>query len=45
MVVKIDGAEIMNVIDRSFRDAFDGVVLVNSGGDYALRSITIDGPG
>ncbi len=45
MVVQIDGAEIMNVIDRSFRDPFDGVVLVNSGGDYALRSITIDGPG
>ena len=45
MLVKIDGAEIMNVIDRSFRDPFDGVALVNSGGDYALRSITIDGPG
>jgi hypothetical protein len=45
MVVRIDGAEVMNVTDRSFRDAFDGVALVNSGGDYALKSITIDGPG
>ncbi len=45
MVVRVDGAEVMNVVDRSFRDAFDGVALVNSGGDYALRSITIDGPG
>jgi hypothetical protein len=45
MVVRVDGAEVMNVTDRSFRDAFDGVALVNSGGDYALRSIRIDGTG
>ncbi len=45
MVVRVDGTEVMNVTDRSFRDAFDGVALVNSGGDYALKSITIDGPG
>ncbi len=45
MVVRVDGTEVMNVTDRGFRDAFDGVALVNSGGDYALRSITIDGPG
>ncbi len=43
MVVKIDGAQVMEVTDRSFRDPFDGVALVNGGGDYALRSITIDG--
>ena len=45
MVVRVDGAEVMNVTDRSFRDPFDGVALINSGGDYALRSITIDGTG
>jgi hypothetical protein len=45
MVVRVDGNEVMNVTDRSFRDAFDGIALVNSGGDYALKSITIDGPG
>ena len=44
MVVRVDGDEVMNVVDRSFRDAFDGIALVNSGGDYALKSITIDGP-
>ena len=43
MVVKIDGAQVMEVTDRSFRDPFDGIALVNGGGDYALRSITIDG--
>ena len=43
MVVKVDGAQVMEVTDRSFRDPFDGIALVNSGGDYALRSITVDG--
>jgi uncharacterized caspase-like protein len=43
MVVKVDGAEVINVTDRSFRDAFDGIALVNSGGDYALRSIAVAG--
>ncbi len=45
MVVRVDGAEVMSVIDRSFRDPFDGVALVNSGGDFALRRITVDGTG
>jgi hypothetical protein len=43
MVVKVDGAQVMEVTDRSYRDPFDGIALVNGGGDYALRSITIDG--
>lgn len=43
MVVKIDGAQVMEVTDRSFRDPFDGIAVVNGGGDYALRNITIDG--
>jgi hypothetical protein len=43
MVVKVDGAQVMEVTDRGFRDAFDGIALVNGGGDYALRSITVDG--
>jgi len=43
MVVKLDGVVAMDVVDRSFRDAFDGIALVNSGGDYALRNITVDG--
>ncbi len=43
MVIKIDGAQVMEVTDRGFRDPFDGIAVVNGGGDYALRSITIDG--
>jgi hypothetical protein len=43
MAVRIDGAQVMSVSDRRFRDHFDGLAVINSGGDYALRSITIDG--
>lgn len=45
MVIRVDGTEVMNVADRRFRERFDGFAVVNSGGDYALRSITIDGTG
>ena len=43
MVVRADGAEVISVTDRSFRDPFDGIALVNGGGDYALRSIAVSG--
>ena len=43
MVVKIDGSQVMDVTDRRLRDPFDGLAVVNGGGDYALRSLTIDG--
>ena len=45
MVVKIDGSQVMDVTDRRLRDPFDGLAVVNDGGDYALRSLTIDGTG
>ena len=45
MVVKIDGSQVMDVTDRRFPDPFDGFAVVNRGGDYALRSLTIDGTG
>ena len=43
MVVSVDGTQLFQVTDRSFRDPFAGFALINSGGDYALRRITIDG--
>jgi hypothetical protein len=43
MAVSLDGQELFQVTDRSFRDPFDGFAMINSGGDYALRRITIDG--
>jgi hypothetical protein len=43
MAVILDGQELFQVTDRSFRDPFDGFAAINSGGDYAFRRITIDG--
>ncbi len=43
MVVRFDGAEIFARTDRNWRDPFDGFHLINRGGDYLLRSLTIDG--
>lgn len=43
MTVSIDSHELMRVQDRRFRDPFDGFTLVNRGGEYAVRAISIDG--
>jgi hypothetical protein len=44
MVVKVAGAQVMEVADRGLRDPLDGIALVN-GGDYAIRDVTVDGTG
>lgn len=43
MVVSIDRKTVLRVTDRGFVDPFAGFSLVNRGGDYALREITIHG--
>lgn len=43
MVIQLDGQELIRTTDRGFRDPFDGLAVVNSGGDFALRSMTING--
>jgi len=43
MEVSVDGQGLMRVRDQSFKDAFTGFALINAGGDYALRKISIDG--
>lgn len=42
-VVRLDGKTLIEIRDRSFRDPFDGFEFVNRGGEYVLRSLTIDG--
>ena len=42
-VVRLDGTTVIKIRDRSFRDPFDGFQFVNRGGEYVLRSLTIDG--
>lgn len=43
MTVSIDGKEVMIVRDRSFRDAFSGLVLFNSGADIIVKDIAVMG--
>ncbi len=45
MTLSIDGAAVMETLDRGFRDPFDGFSLINRGGEYGLASIRIDGAG
>ncbi|MDE0391863.1 MAG: hypothetical protein OXI57_07340 [Rhodospirillales bacterium] len=43
MTATVDGAELIRVTSSALEDPFDGVSLVNGGGDYAIRSIAIYG--
>ena len=43
MVVSVDGGQMLNATDRSFRDAFSGITIANDGGDYSIRKITVFG--
>ena len=43
MVALIDGREVLRTGDRGEQDPFDGFTLINHGGEYLLRSISIDG--
>lgn len=42
-VVLVDGVTIIDTVDRSFRDPFDGLVYINRGGDYSVRQVAIAG--
>jgi len=43
MAVSVDGTQVMDAGDRRFTGNFDGFSLANQGGDFALRTIRIDG--
>ena len=43
MAVSLDGKEIMTANDRAYNQDFDGLRLVNRGGDYIIKSITVNG--
>ena len=44
MVVSVDGGEVLRVADRLFRAQFDGISIVNHGGDYDLRGLARRAP-
>ncbi|SDE39111.1 hypothetical protein [Rhodospira trueperi] len=41
--VSVNDTRVMNVEDRSFNDPFAGVMIVNTGGDWAVKWMTIHG--
>ncbi len=43
MTATVDGAELIRVKSSALEDPFDGLSLVNGGGDYAIRSIAVYG--
>ncbi|MFQ5785338.1 MAG: peptidoglycan-binding protein [Alphaproteobacteria bacterium] len=45
MTVLLDGNLAIETSDRASGDAFDGVVIVNRGGTYTIRSVTVLGSG
>ncbi|MBT7944447.1 MAG: hypothetical protein HN719_13965 [Alphaproteobacteria bacterium] len=42
MTVSLDGREIMAASDRTFKQNFDGLRLVNRGGDYIVKRIAVN---
>ncbi len=43
MTVALDGRKLITATDLGLKDPFTGFLVINSGGDYAIRSIAIDG--
>lgn len=43
MVVKLNDKEVIKISDRSFRDAFDGLKMINQSGEFAVRRVEITG--
>ena len=43
MVIRLDGKVVIETADKATQTAFDGFTVVNRGGDYTLREITILG--
>ena len=43
MNVLLDGRDMMQATDRTISKPFDGFLVINSGGTYWVRTITVDG--
>lgn len=43
MTIGLNGVDVIAVKDRSFRDPFDGLAILNRGGDFAVRDVTVAG--
>ena len=43
MTVSVDGKKVIAAYDRGLSDPFDGFAVINSGGDYIIKRVTIYG--
>jgi hypothetical protein len=43
MVVLLDNKEVMRTIDRAYDDPFDGFAVINNGGEFELKQVSIFG--
>ncbi|NQW00728.1 MAG: hypothetical protein HQ483_13575 [Rhodospirillales bacterium] len=43
MTVSVDGQQALSVTDRGFRDPFNGMALINHGGDYIVKNVQVSG--
>ncbi len=43
MTASVDGKALITVTDTTITKSFDGFLIINSGGRYAIRAVTIDG--
>lgn len=43
MRISLDGKQLFRVRDRTFKAAFDRFVMINRGGNYTVRSVSIHG--
>jgi hypothetical protein len=43
MVVRVDDKEVIRIVDRSFRDPFEGIRMLNGGGQQVLFGLRING--
>ena len=43
MTVALDGKQVIEVTDMRIRDSFDGFLMINSGGNYWIRSVAVTG--
>lgn len=43
MTVALDGKRVIEATDTKIRDSFDGFLMINSGGNYWIRSVAVTG--
>ena len=43
MTVSVDGKALIRARDQGLRDPFDGLALVNRGGDFIVKSVAVWG--